>query len=228
MSGKFSIKTVIILIILVLVGVLGVLGMNTVKTYLGSAAAGSEPKGVLATPSDDGKSAVVTWTSDKTSQATVEYGTTPASLLLRSVESDLVTDHKVTITPLKSGVNYYFRIRIGEDVFDNNGIPFSFKTKEAEETTIEVVPTVAAAIPTVTSTVPTCQQTVDYNNDGIVNSLDYMQCIKNGGGSTTTTNPVVPTITTGGTGLPTCVGGVDYDANGTINSLDMVKCLQKK
>ncbi|MCX6726896.1 MAG: fibronectin type III domain-containing protein [Candidatus Shapirobacteria bacterium] len=212
MSGKISLKTIIILVILVLVGVLGVLGVNTVKTYFSSAAAGAEPTAVLATPNSDGKSAVVTWTTEKAVQAVVEYGTTPASLLLRSVESDSTTDHHVTLTPLKSGVNYYFRIRVGEDTpYDNNGIPYSFKTKDSSEVVV-VQPTVAV-VPTGSAT--SCVQNKDYNNDGVINSLDYLQCIRSNG--------VKPTV-----GASGCAGGVDYNGDGTINSLDMIKCLQKK
>jgi len=215
MSGKISLKTIIILAILVLVGVLGVLGVNTVKTYFSSAAAGAEPTGVLATPNTDGKSAVVTWTTEKAVQTVVEYGTTPASLLLRSVESDSTTSHRVTLTPLKSGVNYYFRIRVGEDIYDNNGIPYSFKTKDSVEVvakpTVAVVPTVVVA----TGSATACQQNKDYNGDGVANSLDYLQCIKTGG-------VAKPTVGAG------CVAGVDYSGDGVINSLDVVKCLQKK
>lgn len=215
MSGKIGLKTIIILVILVLVGVLGVLGINTAKTYFSSAAAGSEPTGVLATPSVDGKSATVVWTTEKAVQAVVEYGTTPASLLLRSVESDSTTSHQVTLTPLKSGVNYYFRIRVGEDVYDNNGIPYSFKTKDSVEVVVQ--PTVAVMPTTAVSTgsATTCQQNKDYNGDGVINSLDYLQCIRSNG--------VKPTV-----GASGCANGVDYNGDGTINSLDMIKCLQKK
>lgn len=219
MKGKISFKTIVILVILVLVGVLGVLGMNTMKTYLGSAAAGSEPKAVLAAPSDDGKSATVTWTTDKSVQAIVEYGTTPASLLLRSLETDATMSHRVVLTPLKSGVNYYFRIKVGEEIFDNNGIPYSFKT--GEPMVAEVTPTIVEPTKAIAGA-PACSQTVDYNGDGVVNSLDYVQCVKNGGENKTAT-PTTEVVNNGG-----CVAGVDYDANGTINSLDMIKCLQKK
>jgi len=214
MSGKIGLKTIIILVILLLVGVLGVLGMNTVRTYLGSAAAGEEPTNVLATPGADGKSATISWKTDKAVQAVVEYGTTPASLLLRSVESDSSTDHQVMLTPLKSGVNYYFRIKVGEEIYDNNGIPFSFKTKEGE-TVVKGAPTVPL-VPTGSGSTNVCLKTQDYNKDGVVNSLDYVQCVKNGG----------KTTTSGSSGA--CVGGVDYDGSGVINSLDMVRCLQNK
>lgn len=218
MKKKFSVKTIIIIVILLLVGVLGVLGINTARTYLSGASGATEPKSVLAKASEDGKSAVVTWTSDKATVGVVEYGTTPASLLLRAPESEQTTSHSVTLTPLKTGTNYYFRVRVGEDVFDNNGIPYSFKTKvvEAPTPTITVMPT-ASLLPTVAA--GACDRATDYNKDGIVNSLDYMFCLKN---KPTGTTGVVPTVSSA------CPPNVDYDKNGVVNSLDRIKCLQEK
>ena len=232
-SGKISLKTVIVMTILALVGVLSFLGMGAAKTYLSGASAGSEPKSVLATPSEDGKSVVITWQSDKEVQSVVEYGTTPASLLLRSLETDSSADHKVSISPLKPVTSYYFRIRVGEEVYDNSGIPFSFKTKGVAGGA--VVPTVAptaATLPTATTkplptTVATlspsrCSRTVDYNGDGVVNSIDFIKC-SNGGGSSTNTASPSATVAPGG-----CRIDVDYDKNGVINSVDRIKCLQNK
>lgn len=225
MNGKVSLKTVIVLVILLLVGVLSVLGVGAAKTYLGSAAGGSDPKLVLATPGNDGKSVEITWNTDKAVQSVVEYGTTPASLLLRSLESDATTTHRINISPLKSATSYYFRIRVGEEVFDNSGIPYSFKTKtggSGTATTPTVKPTLPVVlVPTVASAsggVTTCNHTTDYNGDGVVNSIDFIKCVKGGGATTAPT----PTIAGG------CQAGVDYDGNGTINSLDRIKCLQKK
>ena len=215
MKGKINVKTIIVLVVLILVGVLSVFGVKTAKTYLSGAASGSEPKNVIAIPSPDGKSATVTWVSDKASMGVVEYGTTPASLLLRAIETDATVDHKVSLNPLKSGVNYYFRIRVGEDVFDNNGIPYSFKTN-AEVVIEQPVLITPTLVPTMTGTGPvvpaTCDRATDYNKDGVVNSLDYLYCQKNGTGS-----PVIS---------GQCQPGVDYNKDGTINSLDIIKCRQ--
>ena len=223
-KNKISIKTIIIIVILILVGVLGVLGVNTARTYLSGASGDTMAKNVLAKPSEDGKSASITWNSDKAVMGIVEYGTTPASLLLRAPESDQTTSHSVSLSPLKAGTNYYFRIRVGEDVFDNNGIPYSFKTKAAVATpTAVAVPTVNL-IPTVPTTIGTgdCDRTTDYNKDGIVNSLDYMNCLKNKptGGAVS----ISPAPTTAGV----CPSGVDYNKDGVINSMDKLKCLQDK
>lgn len=211
-KNKISLKTIIIIVILVLVGVLGVLGVNTAKTYLSGASSDMAPQNVLAKPSEDGKSVVITWTSDKASMGIVEYGTTPASLLLRSLENEQKTNHSLTLSPLKVGTNYYFRIKVGEDVFDNNGIPYSFKTK-----TVAISPTVIPTVnlvPTATSASSSggsCNRMTDYNKDGAVNSLDYVSCLKNKTGETKT---------------ETCVSGVDYNKDGVVNSLDRIKCLQ--
>lgn len=225
-QGKVGIKTIIVLVILALVGVLSFLGMGAVRTYLTGASAGSEPKSVLATPAEDGKSAIITWQTDKPVQAVVEYGTTPASLLLRSLETDTATSHRLTLSPLKTATSYYFRIRVGEEVYDNSGIPFSFKTKTANGTpppAVSVKPTLAV-VPT--GSIPTggmCSRTVDYNGDGVVNSIDYIKCM----GNSTTKAPVTtsPTLVPTGGG---CRSDVDYDKNGVVNSLDRIKCLQNR
>lgn len=191
--SKTGIKSVLIVVILLLVGVLGVLGVNTVKTYIGGASADTMPKNVLASPGDDGKTATISWSSDKSTMGIVEYGTSPAALLLRAPESESATTHSVVLSPLKPGINYYFRVRVGEEVYDNNGIPYSFKTKIAE---MVVIPTV---VPTVVATTDCkrganimdyidcvrkrpgekCPTNVDYNKDGVINSLDRIKCLQN-------------------------------------------------
>lgn len=205
MNKTGTVKAVLIIVILLLIGVLGVLGVNTVKTYIGGAAAETMPKSVLATPNDDGKSATISWLSDKSTMGIVEYGTSPAALLLRAPESESLTSHSVVISPLKPNINYYFRIRVGDEVFDNNGIPYSFKTKLSE---VVVVPTMAPVV--VVPTIATeCKKTVDFNKDGVVNTMDYIDCVRK--------RPVEK-----------CPANVDYNKDGVVNSLDRIKCLQNK
>ncbi|HBP50851.1 TPA: hypothetical protein DD455_00770 [Candidatus Shapirobacteria bacterium] len=196
-------------------GVLGVLGINTAKTYLSGASSDMTPKNVLAKPDEEGKSAVISWNSDKESMGIVEYGTTPASLLLRAPESDQTINHSLTLSPLKANTNYYFRIRVGEEVFDNNGIPYSFKTKAGVVPTLVPTVVLVPTMPVVSGS--ECNRTSDYNKDGITNSLDYMYCLKNKPSGTV----AVPSPETG-----KCPGGVDYNKDGVINSLDKLKCLQ--
>jgi hypothetical protein len=79
--------------------------------------------------STDGRNGTIAWTTNTPGIGTVEYGTTPASLLLRIGESSPTTSHRVYLNSLKPNVNYYFRLNIGGNTFDNEGIPFSFNTK---------------------------------------------------------------------------------------------------
>lgn len=228
-KGSINVKTIIVGIILVLVIVLGVLGVNTVKTYMSGAAAETEPKNVMADPSEDGKSASVSWVSDKATQGVVEYGTNPASLLLRAVETEATTDHKILLSPLKSSVTYYYRIRIGEEIFDNSGVPYTFKVAGSdvvETPSPMVVPTIAPIIlaPTVAvaspSGAPSCNRNTDYNNDGVINSVDYNFCL-NGSKTATPSVALVPTVT-----KDPCNPLEDLNGDGSINSLDRLKCLQ--
>ena len=197
MKGGVNLKVIIILVILVLVGVLAVLGMNTVKTFLGGAAADVEPKEVMAKSNEDGRGAVVTWKSDKDSMGVVEYGTTPASLLLRSAETEAATSHQVNLTPLRPNVNYYFRIRIGEEVYDNAGIPYSFKTNGNEEAVATVAP---VSVPTVTPAAG--GGSCDKNGDGRVSSVELLNC-----------KQVSPTP-----------DPCDTDKDGRVSSVEKLKC----
>jgi len=243
MKGKINVKTIIVLVILVLIIVLGVLGINTVRTFMSGAAGGAEPQNVVAVSNEDGSTANVTWTSDKETTGIVEYGTNPASLILRVEETAMATSHDVTLNNLRSGVVYYYRIRVGEEIFDNNGAQYSFETKgTAQSSTSTISPTTPSTAPaepvlkptialspiSTDSSVPittktSCNRTTDYNKDSVINSFDYLSCIKSGGTaevpgstSTITTAPVVGN----------CDSGSDYNKDGSINSLDVIKCLQ--
>ena len=214
-KGGVNLKTIIVIVILLLVGVLGVLMMNNIKTFFSGASSGADPKGVLATPGSDGKTATITWSTDKAVEGVVLYGASPAALLLSAPETSSATDHSVVLTSLRAGQSYYFRIEVGEETFDDSGIPWSFKTAGAPT----VTPTAVATATPVVSTSGGCDRTTDYNHDGVVNTVDYITCMKNGGsaGSAST-----------GASLSSGCDNVDYDGNGVINSVDKIKCLQNK
>ena len=138
---------------------------------------------------------------------------------MRAPESDQNISHSVSLSPLKAGTNYYFRIKVGDQEYDNDGIPYSFKTKEIVMTPT-AVPTIALVPTAVTggnSGTTGCDHVTDYNKDKTINSLDYIYCLKN----KPTRGAVTPT-----TGTTKCVSGVDYNKDGVINSLDRIKCLQ--
>jgi len=190
-------KKIIIVIILILTGVLIVVGLKTAKTFLSGAASGCDPTGVRAQA--DSGSATVSWQTEKECQGVVEYGTTPASLLLRALETQPTTVHRVTLAPLKENTTYYFRIRVGEEIYDNNGIPYSFKTtakEEGEEEKPKPTPTKTEAKPTTKPTTASCTKIkvceikdfsqkfgttdcrYDLDENGNVNGADWALCLK--------------------------------------------------
>ena len=84
---------------------------------------------VVAVPSSDGKSVTITFNTNTPSVAKIEYGTTAASLVLMTADSKPTMNHQLTLNQLRTTTNYYYRIRIGDRIFDNDGMPFIFKTK---------------------------------------------------------------------------------------------------
>jgi len=187
-----NIKAIIIIIILLLVGVLSVVGLRAAKTYLSGAAGGSEPKNVRVQA--DIKSATVSWQTEKEAQGIVEYGTTPASLLLRALETQPTTVHRVVLSPLKEGATYYFRIRVGETIYDNSGIPYSFKTKagasQVSPTAVLTPTTAVKPTPTSGGKVTKCVKSefmekfgtkdsrFDLDGNGVVNTRDWVKCLQ--------------------------------------------------
>jgi len=189
MKGKINLKTIIIFAILILGIVLSVLAVKMAKTFMSGATADYEPQD---TPSvivaADGKSATVSWTTDKAVASSVLYGTNAASTPLMAIEEIEAIDHNVSLSISPSVATYYYKIEAGGNTYDNGGMMFTFKNKVAS-----VTPTVApTAVPTLDSTVtlPTtsssssmsattgCDHTTDYNKDGSVNSIDYLTCLK--------------------------------------------------
>lgn len=221
MRGKLNVKTIVILVILLVVIVLGVVGVKTIQTFMSGATSDVEPTGVTAMSSEDGKTATVSWVSDKAAISKVEYGTTAASLVLMAVESDSTTSHKISLTSLRPNTTYYYRIRIGEDVFDNSGIPYSFKTKGESATVTPVVSSTPLAMPSVASG-SECKNNIDHNKDGTINSMDLLYCRQQGGKIAVVT--VTPKVTVKAS---PCSGTIaDYNSDGVINSLDRINCLQ--
>ena len=227
MKGKINTKTIVLIVVsLAVIGLL-VFGINQIRTMMSGASSDVEPQGVTVVLGDDGKTATITWTSNKESMGKVEYGTTAASLVLMSAESSMALDHRVLLSSLQPGKTYHYRIRIGEEIFDNGGIPYNFKTKADKP---EVTPTVVPPATTsqATGSAVVCDPKIDYNKDGIVNSFDLMACKKDGG-KVAVTSPV-PTLTIGT--KPNTVNcnnnTIDYNSDGVINSIDKINCLQSK
>ena len=221
MKGKINLKTILVFGILILVIVLSVFAVGKIRTMTSNASVDYEPQGLVSTPATDGKSAVVSWETDKSVKASVFYGTNMASLLLMATDSEETVSHRISLGSLKPNTTYYYKVVVDENnTFDNDGSMFSFKTTAAvtPTPTIELQPEVTLA-PSATSsaTGTTCDRTTDYDKNGVVNSIDFITCSK-GTVTGTATAAATPTIAT------SCAG--DYNKDGVINSLDRIKCLQ--
>jgi hypothetical protein len=135
MKNKKTIFVIVasILAIFLIAGL--VLGMDKVKNLFGQAAGQQQPQGVRVT-NITANSATIVWQTAIPTIGQIEYGTTPGSFLLRNAETNQNANHNLTLSPLLPETIYYFRIRIGSQIYDDNGAPYSFTTKATAESTI--------------------------------------------------------------------------------------------
>ena len=187
---------------IVVVGIV-VWQMGAIRTFFGEATGGAKPQGVRVA-NISANSAAISWQTAEPVVGQVEYGTTPGSFLLRATETSPTTNHNVSLSPLLPETIYYFRIRVGEEIYDDNGAPYSFTTKEAvaKMPSPEVSPALPLVSPTVVISRPTATPTqnlspvisptekytlddfkkvfgtsnaeFDINKDGVVNSADWV------------------------------------------------------
>ena len=150
MKGKINLKTIIIFAILILGIILSVLGVRMAKTFMSGATADYEPQDTpTAIVSADGKTAIISWTTDKAVVSSVLYGTNAASTPLMAIEETENTDHSISLSISPSVATYYYKIEAGGNTYDNGGMMFTFKNKaEAKPTTPKIIkPIVAPTVP---------------------------------------------------------------------------------
>ena len=154
-------KKSIILIITIIVGILItvglVLSMDKIRSIFSGAASKQKPQGVRVT-NVSANSATIVWQTPSVVAGQIEYGTTPGSFLLRASETTQKTNHNLTLSPLLPETIYYFRIRINEEIYDENGAPYSFTTKSTKQKMINPSESPSQAqysIPTLKPVTPT-------------------------------------------------------------------------
>jgi hypothetical protein len=115
------------------------------------------------------QSALVSWLTDKPTQASLHYGLNPENLSLVQVESQPATQHQIKLEGLLPQSIYFFIIKIGEKSFtDADQKPYQFTT-----------------LPRLGETQNDCRDEntlkaqlgredspCDLNKDGVVNSVD--------------------------------------------------------
>ena len=192
MTNEKTSKRVVVIVLVSLLGIgiiVGmVLSMSKIRTFLGGATGSLRPGGVRVTNITT-NSATVIWQTSKPVAGQIEYGTTPGSFLLRNTETVQTNDHSLVLSPLLPETIYYFRIRIGKEVYDENGAPYSFTTKGLVAS-IPTLPTstLSASVTEAPSATVSDQYTLDdfqakfgssdsefdINKDGVVNSADWI------------------------------------------------------
>ncbi len=112
-------------------------------TIFGTRAADFEPRDVIVSNIEK-NSVKTTWATGVDSQGVVEYGTTPTALNFFAPEAVKTKTHSVDLTLLSPSTTYYFDIRVGDQKYDNGGVPWTFTTKGAE-TSVSTPPTATPA-----------------------------------------------------------------------------------
>lgn len=99
--------------------------------------------GVTATPGTT--TASITWTTDKSSNSRVDYGTSPTSLTSNLSDVSLVTNHSISLTGLTAGTVYYYRVT-SADASGNSATSPAAAGSPATFTTIDPTPPVVSAL----------------------------------------------------------------------------------
>lgn len=114
------------------------------------------------------------WTTQNETQGLIQYGTNSSELSLIAPEVIAGKEHTIDLTLLKPQTTYYFQLKIGDKVFNNGGLPWTFATKKATDASNVSSDQPASAV---------CPQT---NNCAVIKSnlglgcttLDYAACLQ--------------------------------------------------
>jgi phosphodiesterase/alkaline phosphatase D-like protein len=156
-----------VLIVFLLVGgvIGGIFAVQQATNYLSRAQEDvGQPKN-LSTRVLSADQAIVSWSTDEEVISLVLYGTGPTSLVEAQTELSSAKTHMVTLTNLKAETNYYFKIQVGQQVFDENGQPWQFSTSSADSPG-------KLSEKECRNAYGTNDSRFDMNKDGVVNGFD--------------------------------------------------------
>ena len=171
MDRKIIINTIIVVL---LIGgiVTGILAVRQVTNYFSQAQTGTGKPESVASRSVTGDQAVISWTTGEEVISLVLYGTNPASLDQTQTELSSAKTHRITLSNLKPNTMYYFKVQVGQEVFDQGGQPWSFQTLAAAD----APPRLSEA--EFRQAYGTTDLRFDLNKDGVVNGFDYQLYLK--------------------------------------------------
>ncbi len=196
-----------------------------------------------------GSSAEVTWQTPVETIAVIEYGTQqdPSSFSEFAFSETPTTEHSVDMSALLPNTTYYFQIRIGETVYDNEGALWSFTTTASTVTDPDIdipattpslsqQPTPAlSATPSATLSpsprVATVSATPVAVPTGAIDSCPYTDCptVFRNLGSQCTTADYIQCLQRGGgpalpTAIPTTASTSTATSSGTITTATKTSC----
>lgn len=124
-------------------------------------------------------SAKVSWQTSVATQCVIQYNTSITGVESGSFfpETDKTTNHAITLTLLAESTDYYFNLKCEDKLFDNSGVPFTFKTKSKKEAANEKSGQATITIPpeqvSITPPLPTPTTATESSNNG---TCSYTNC----------------------------------------------------
>lgn len=187
---NLNLKKILAIGIGVILGIIVIFVAFTLAQNVLTRATDVKPQDLVIT-SVTQNSAKITWTTTQETLSNIEYGTSPTALSFSAPETEKVKSHSVDLTLLSKSTTYYFQIAVGDQKYDNGGIPWTFTTKSDSE--ISVTPTIAepTATPSATPTTAVLSPTVAAGTCSFTNcedmkanfgkgctTQDYFKCIR--------------------------------------------------
>jgi len=166
MNRKKILINLVIVVLLIAGLVTGIFAVRQMTSYLSRAQVGlGEPKNVQSRVVGSDQ-AVISWSTDDEVISLILYGTSPTSVDETQTELSSVKTHRVTLNNLTTDTTYYFKIQVGQEVFDNEDQMWKFNTPPAETPPKLSEDEFKKAF-------GTADLRFDLNNDGVVNWFDY-------------------------------------------------------
>lgn len=127
--NKKKISVVVGVVVLALGTVGTVFGLRYFRGLESAAAPENEPQLARVTELTP-QGATITWITSAPAFGFISYGET-MGLGKVTQEEQKTEAHRVTLTTLTPSTTYYYKIGVGSELFDNQGIPYSFTTPAA-------------------------------------------------------------------------------------------------
>ena len=146
--------------------VTGLFAIKQATSYWSQAQQGvGKPDGVTARVVSDSQ-AVISWTTQDEVISLILYGVSPTSMDKTQTELSSAKTHRVALAGLQPETIYYYKIQVGQEVFDQQGQTWRFSTQPKDTPARLSKDEFRQAY-------GSSDLRFDFNKDGIVNGVDY-------------------------------------------------------